>query len=227
MDTKKFLNIIFDDYSENAFQTCKSNLYKFFDFEFLSIRNTRRIDCKEELFRLVKWNWKKGETISEYFGIAVKYYIDNIFRYETGSRADKYRKRAVSIANDLINKKTDDIKSLESLAVIYFSLLREHLKNQNAVISEIDLAVDLTDLDVIEEWRLSKIYGPESKEEIYRGQQKIGQIKVPLPKMRQILLPQSNRRKNKVYRLSCLLLCRLLDKSGLFTQSPEVIIDER
>lgn len=222
MNTISFLDTVIDDYSENAFETCKREIFPFFIYlRFTKIEDIRKSDFKEELYRFYTQKWY-GQDISEYLGIALKYYMTSVFKYVPGKRAEKYMQRGCALADSIKKTPTENIDLLEDLAIVYFSLLREHLRNPEGYIEDLDLSVDLGDLDNIKKWSNTEIFGPETKGELHAEKQKLGQFQVNLPKMKSVLLPQSTNRKEKIYRVSCLMLCRLLDKAGMFIDGMEV-----
>ena len=155
---------LIDDMSDKAFQFCVDQLYPMCNYRVIQKKDIRRIDLKERLLgfnSIVPKNDGKEQGALNYYLFVLTLYFDSFLRCEAGSKAEKYRNRAMELMESALS---DDgtIEDVEDIVQIYIALFRS-LNNR---FNEMDkyVAVGLTfdvfkeDADMLKEiWEHKKL----------------------------------------------------------------------
>lgn len=134
-----------DDMSEEAFQFCVDQLYPMCNYRVLQREDIRRIDFKERLLgynsNIPKDEKGKEQGSLNYYLFVMKLYFDNFLRCKEGSKAEKYRNRAMELIDSSLSE-NGTIEDVEDLVQIFIALFRSMDYNFDHI--ERNLIEDLT-----------------------------------------------------------------------------------
>ena len=206
-----------DDMSDEAFQFCVDQLYPMCNYRVLQKEDIRRIDLKERLLgfnSIVPKNDGKEQGALNYYLFVLKLYFDSFLICEAGSKAEKYRNRAMELMESALSD-NGTIEDVEDLVQIYIALFRSLKK----CFDNIDkyVAVDLT-FDVFKEdadmlkaiWENKKLVpnGIVGKQGLFDSEFRIEYEKKTAIKM--------------AYINNVIFLCRCLQNIGAFAMEEEL-----
>ena len=115
-----------DDMNDRAFQFCVDQLYPISNYRVLQKEDIRRIDLKECLLgfnSIVPKNDGKEQGALNYYLFVLKLYFDNFLKCKAGSKAEKYRNRAMELMESALSD-TGAIEDVEDLVQIFIALFR-------------------------------------------------------------------------------------------------------
>ncbi len=116
-----------DDMSEQAFNFCVDQLYPMCNYRVLQKEDIRRIDLKERLLGfnsiVPKDDKGKEQGALNYYLFVLKLYFDNYLKCKAGSKAEKYRNRAMGLMNSALSE-NGTIEDIEDLVQIFIALFR-------------------------------------------------------------------------------------------------------
>lgn len=116
-----------DDMSDQAFQFCVDQLYPMCNYRVLQRDDIRRIDFKERLLgynsTVPKDEKGKEQGALNYYLFVMRLYFDNFLKCKEGSKAEKYRTRAMELMDSALSE-NGTIEDVEDLVQIFIALFR-------------------------------------------------------------------------------------------------------
>lgn len=206
-----------DDMSEEAFQFCVDQLYPMCNYRVLQREDIRRIDFKERLLgynsNIPKDEKGKEQGSLNYYLFVMKLYFDNFLRCKEGSKAEKYRNRAMELIDSSLSE-NGTIEDVEDLVQIFIALFRSMDYNFDHI--ERNLIEDLT-FDIYKKdatllktiWEHNKLVPNGIIKKIGRSEKSRG---VEYWKQNAIKLAYIN---------NIIFLCRCLQNRGVFAMEDE------
>lgn len=153
-----------DDMSDEAFQFCVDQLYPMCNYRVLKKEDIRRIDLKERLLgfnSIVPKNDGKEQGALNYYLFVLKLYFDNFLKCKTGTKAEKYRNRAIELMESALSD-NGTIEDVEDLVQIFIGLFRsldddfDHVEKY--IVTGITFDVFKEDADLLREiWEHKKL----------------------------------------------------------------------
>jgi len=153
-----------DDMSDEAFQFCVDQLYPMCNYRVLQKEDIRRIDLKERLLgfnSIVPKNDGKEQGTLNYYLFVLKLYFDNFLKCKTGTKAEKYRNRAIELMESALSD-NGTIEDVEDLVQIFIGLFRsldddfDHIEKY--IVTGITFDVFKEDADLLREiWEHKKL----------------------------------------------------------------------
>lgn len=157
---------IVDEMSDAAFLFCVSYLYPLYNYRVLKETDIRRIDLKENLMRISSLipNELNKMGVLNYYLFELKLYFENTLTCKAGSRAEMYKKRAVSAMEKALSEE-GNIKDVDDAFLGFMTLLhtlRDKISgNSKCTIIKPSFSVEQKDADVLKGLFENKSRTPE------------------------------------------------------------------
>lgn len=228
MSKIKYLQLI-DELDNIAFEHCKKQLFNQLSYKVLEETDCRKIDLKESLLRYEEesGNYKKKniDNSANRYANEIKFYLVNYVQCVAGSRAEKYKNRALKLI-ELVNEGKDEFDDLQDLTKIYITLMRQTIddikNNKQRTLSNVDFSLTIDDEIVLKELKEFEFKMPQ-------GVVEQGIIKIAPTKFRKETknfvegLAKSKSKKDKLftYVIAVIFYCRAMQKEGAYYSESE------
>ena len=150
----QYINIL-GEYNEFAFLYCVNNAYQYLNCNVLDIKDMRKVDLAEKIISnsdIILENTDKVDGSLNLFLLIVKYFFDEVFNIEKGSRADRFRNRGYELIEEATGEKGNHF-DIEDVVTIFISLLRTtvNMESDKEQISSFEVGINIEDVDLIHE----------------------------------------------------------------------------
>ncbi len=152
-----YLDII-DKYCPEAFSLCVEQLFPLFDLMILTKQDIRKVDLKENVLDLIKLRYpaliEELSLISLTYCEQLRLLLDSTSKVEKGSRAERYRNRALELLDNKANKSIQ-LQNLSDALLIFVAImkpLRGHIDAvENKCTQEPIFSYETEDIGVLNE----------------------------------------------------------------------------
>ncbi len=141
---------LIEQMSEEAFQLCLDKIFPFFRFHIIRKEDIRRIDVEELLFKMQDEYYKNSKNRNQGF---LNYYLDMLRKYyelliDCTNQAVKCRARGYEVIQSALSN-NGTLYDIEDSIILLLCLFREK-SGSTKVVSEVDISIDLSDMELID-----------------------------------------------------------------------------